>query len=79
MTPTSTYWYNAGDRIGLGDLIAAYIDLHTTPEFLRREGWHQQEKLIRATLNQITEEVADQPGTIWRIPLRPPIQPTDKL
>lgn len=71
-----TTYYTPGDRIGLGDLIATYIQLHATPHDQRDPHWHREEHLMRATLNQTTHKVEHLPGTITVIPLRPPIRPT---
>lgn len=75
-THTRTHWI-AGDRIGLGNLIAAFIVHLTVPPLERGLRWHENEALMRATLNHITEEVARLPGRICHVPPRPPIQPTD--
>lgn len=80
-----TKQYIAGDRIGWGDLITTLIQHHTIAPTERGPSWHEQEQIIRATLNHITEEVHDLPGVITILepptyPLpRPPIRPTDSI
>ena len=60
--------YKAGDVIPIGDLLRAYIDLmwrlKTDEYWGAGEGLRESERLMRATLNGISQAIPDLPGEI---------------